>query len=82
MAVHKGTELNNIKETWDQNERERGNDNPGTENTSDAATEGSDLQRSIQEEAAEYDNVNKEERILGGERATVNDDEGRSSSGE
>ena len=73
MAIHKGTELNNVKETWDQNERNRESGNaPGTER---GAGTDNDLQRVIQEEAAEYDNANKEERILGGERATVRDDD-------
>ncbi len=75
MAIHKGTELSNVNETWQQNERAReGNDSPDTGNDSPAANVGSELQQRIKEEAAEYDNANKEERILGGERATVSDD--------
>jgi len=71
-SFHKGTELNNIKETWEQNEKASGinpeNDPPtGIPN---------DLQQVVKKEAAEYDNADKEDRLLGGERATVRDDEG------
>jgi hypothetical protein len=74
--IHKGTEYNNINETWDQNEkrRESGAAPRLDDTSSDRATTDNDLQQVIQEEAAEYDNANKEERILGGDRATVNDD--------
>jgi hypothetical protein len=69
-SIHKGTELNNIKETWDRNERERLNANaPSTTNE--------DLEREIENEASEYENANKEERLLTGDRASV-DDEGAS----
>ena len=74
--IHKGTELNNVSETWDRNERkiESGNA-PGREGTiTNEASEGNDLEQVIKEEAAEYDNVNKENRVLSGERASVNDD--------
>jgi|GEM_PF-1100277 len=74
---HKGAELNNVRETWDQNERLKANDNSGdTEGT--AANESlpaTDLDKIVQQEATEYDNENKENRILPGDRATVNDDE-------
>ncbi len=72
-GIHKGTEYDNINETWNQNEsrRERGEDIAASGTTQS----DSDLQKVIQEEAAEYDNSNKEERILGGDRATVNDDD-------
>ncbi len=74
MAPHKGTELNNIKETWDQNDKER-NEAPGADNASTGTTAvNGDLQDTIKEEAAEYDNANKEDRVLGGDRASVNDD--------
>jgi hypothetical protein len=66
---HKGTELNNVKETWEQNERNRKME-PDREDVNE-----SKLQKTIQEEAAEYDHSNKEERLLGGERASVSDDE-------
>jgi hypothetical protein len=76
MAIHRGRELNNVKETWQQNEQQRRNDNaPGTPGRAgDAANADDDLQQTIKEEAAEYDKANKEERLLGGDRATVNDD--------
>lgn len=75
MAIHKGTELNNVNETWQQNERMRQGREPSAGDifTSPAST-SNELDRTIKEEAAEYDNANKEDRILGGERATVNDD--------
>ncbi len=76
-STHKGTELNNVKETWDQNERNLQNTNPGSGegNTSNEVIPEGDLDKLVKQEAAEYDNVNKEDRILSGERATVNDDE-------
>ena len=65
--IHKGKELNNVKETWEQNERDHVNTSgtPVDEN----------LERTIEKEASEYDNANKEERLLGGDRATVDDDD-------
>lgn len=78
MAIHKGSELNNVRETWQQNERaEEGN---GVDKTSNETTDLPDeLKQTIAEEAAEYDNTNKEDRLLDGERATVRDeDENRS----
>jgi hypothetical protein len=70
-AIHKGTELNNIKETWQQNERANGA-NPENDPPTGVPD---DLQKVIKEEAAEYDNADKEERLLRGDRATVSDDE-------
>lgn len=75
--IHKGNELSNISETWDQNERNKVSGNaPGgagsTENT--AATGNEDLDQVIKEEASEYDHAKKEDRLMGGERATLNDD--------
>ena len=65
--IHKGTELNNVKETWEQNEKEQTRTNrPVIANES--------LEDKIQEEARQYDDANKEDRLLGGERASVNDD--------
>lgn len=66
--IHKGTELNNVRETWEQNEKEK-------VNTGDSATTGENLERIIEEEASEYENANKEERLLDGDRASVNDDD-------
>lgn len=69
-GIHKGTELNNIQETWNENERRRAEG----EDVGSQTGVGEDLQQVIREEAAEYDNDNKEDRLLSGDRATVNDD--------
>ena len=66
--IHKGTELNNVKETWEQNEKKRANNI--VPSTSD---EG--LDRVIKEESSEYDNANKEERLLTGDRGSVKDED-------
>ncbi len=77
---HKGSEFKNVTETWDQNERQRasGNTGPTEGNTTDEAPPATELEQIIRQEASEYDNDNKENRVLGGDRATVNDDEGTS----
>lgn len=82
MAIHKGNELNNVRETWNRNEERRAKSNaegtpapPG--NTGGAV--GNDLQKTIEEEAAEYDSANKKDRVLGGDRASVNDEQGGAS---
>jgi len=67
--IHKGTELNNVRETWERNEKE--NVNTGGPTTGDE-----NLERIIEEEASEYDNANKEERLLEGDRASVSDESG------
>ena len=66
--IHKGTELNNVRETWEHNEKER------SDRTRPAGTD-ENLDRIVKEEAAEYENANKEERLLSGERASVSDDQ-------
>lgn len=77
-GVHKGTEFHNIGETWDQNERNRtGNENPGRLRDESATTISNDLDRTIKEEADEYDHENKDDRVMGGERASINDDPDR-----
>jgi hypothetical protein len=78
MAIHKGTELNNVNETWNENERRRqqGEDSPMSGARGDAGAVPDELQKVIQEEAAEYDNTNKEAQLLSGDRATLNDDQG------
>lgn len=76
MASHKGSQLNNVNETWNRNEQNRQSGEPGAENIGDAAGIENDLQQTIKEEAMEYDNANKDERILDGERATVRDGSG------
>ncbi len=74
-GTHKGSEYSNINETWDQNERKRESGNtPGTDEVASTPTTSKDLEQTIREEAAEYEKVNKEERLLGGDRATVNDE--------
>lgn len=67
--IHKGTELNNVRETWEQNEKEKVN--AGRPTTTDE-----NLERIIEEEALEYDNANKEERLLDGDRASVSEKSG------
>lgn len=64
--IHKGTELNNVKETWEENEKKQLN------RTSSGSEEG--LDKVIKEESAEYDNANKEERLLDGDRGSVKDE--------
>ena len=68
-SFHKGTELNNVKETWEQNERARSNNPRDNSKSSD-----DQLERVIHEEAAEYDNTNKQEQLLDGERASISDE--------
>lgn len=75
-ATHRVTGLNNVSETWDRNEQKRSEENAAEndmENTELPAA--SELDRVVRDEAAEYDNDNKEDRLLGGDRATRNDDE-------
>ncbi len=76
-SIHKGTELNNVRETWEQNEKLRQNSNgPQMEGSaSNDEAPQNELEQLIKQEASEYDNENKENRILGGDRATVNDDD-------
>lgn len=75
-GIHKGTEFNNIQETWNQNERTgAGTDIPDQPVSTTANTGRSDLDRVIEEEATEYDTTNKEDQLLSGDRASVNDDE-------
>lgn len=82
--TNKGSELNNVSETWDKNERLREKENlAGTEgNTTGEEAPQSELEQLIKQEASEYDNENKENRILGGDRATVNDELGSDASEE
>lgn len=76
-GIHKGSELRNVSETWDENERKRaGSQAPGWDDAAHEDTAGgNNLQQVIKEEAAEYDQDHKEDRLLGGERASVNDDD-------
>ena len=66
--IHKGTELNNVRETWEENEKKN-------VDTGKSATTDENLERIIEEEASEYENANKEERLLDGDRASVKDDD-------
>ena len=66
-------ELNNVNETWDRNEQLRSNENTPGNPSPGVSTVSNDLERTIREEAAEYDSANKEDRLLDGDRATVND---------
>lgn len=77
-SIHKGTGLNNVSETWDQNERTRDSaSNAGNENIGGSdVPAASELDRIVRNEATEYDNENKENRLLSGDRASVNDDAG------
>jgi hypothetical protein len=75
-GVHKGSEFHNIGETWDQNEKnkEGGGIPRRKDDDTRGTTIGNDLDRKIKEEAEEYDHENKENRVMGGERASVNDE--------
>ena len=66
--IHKGTELNNVKETWEENEKRKVG-NGGITSSND------DLDRVIKEESSEYDSANKEERLLAGDRGSVKDED-------
>lgn len=70
---HKGSEYKNIIETWDENEKKRDTLN-STGNAAEDEEPKNNLERLIKEEAAEYDNENKENRVLSGDRATISDD--------
>lgn len=66
--IHKGSEFNNIRETWKENEKQQ-------VNTNAPSTTDENLERVIKEESSDYDNANKEERLLSGDRASVNDED-------
>ena len=70
---HNGTELNNVKETWDRNERERASSSGDARDPQPDTTPTTKLDEIIQQEAKEYDEGNKEDQLLGGDRASVND---------
>lgn len=73
---HPGSELNNVQETWNENEKRREEERGAGDNMQEETILSTPLERIIQQEANEYDNENKEERLLGGDRASVNDVEG------
>ena len=68
---HKGSELRNVSETWEENERKR---KSGKAPQKEDAGIGNDLEQVVKEEAAAYDQENSEDKLLSGERASVNDD--------
>ncbi|ANE53168.1 hypothetical protein [Flavisolibacter tropicus] len=75
-GIHKGSEFNNIKETWNQNERTGAGSNAPDQPISTPGNTGrDDLDRVIEKEATEYDRTSKEDQLLSGDRASVNDDE-------
>lgn len=75
MAKNKGTDLNNVNETWQRNEQLRQNGEASPQENAPAGSTGvpDDLTRTIKREAAEYDNADKEDRLLDGNRASVSD---------
>ncbi|HEU4472181.1 MAG TPA: hypothetical protein VFR58_13910 [Flavisolibacter sp.] len=72
--VHKGSELNNVRETWDRNEKERP-ERGAADDSAEEVPASNELERLIREEASDYDNENKEDQLLGGDRASLNDDD-------
>lgn len=71
--IGKGSELSNISKTWDANERARQNEGNAPGTPLPAATGNEDLDQVIRQEASEYDQANKEDRLMDGERATHKD---------
>lgn len=76
-GIHKGSEYNNVQETWNQNERNNTGSDTSNQPVSapDSNTGRDDLDRVIEQEATEYDTTNKEDQLLSGNRASVRDDE-------
>lgn len=64
--------LNNVSETWDANERKNLSDQNSSAEDVPAASE---LDRVVREEAAEYDQTSSDEKLQGGDRATVRDED-------
>jgi hypothetical protein len=81
--MHKGSEFNNIIETWDQNEQKRvsGNAPVGEDASNSSPVPESDIEQVIHREAAAYDAENKNDQLLGGDRASVSDDANDDTSG-
>lgn len=73
---HNGSEFKNIVDTWEENEKRR-----AASNTPEDDAPKNDLEQLIKQEASEYDNENKENRVLAGDRATVNDNSVNETSG-
>lgn len=72
-STGKGTGLSNVQETWDENEK-RGAEPVNPDSAGRPSSVSDDLQKTIEEEAAAYDNSNSEDRLLGGDRASVDDE--------
>lgn len=74
--INKGLDFNNVNETWNKNEQNRPVGNPQQTSTERSESTGrADLDRVIKKEAKEYDTTNKEDQLLSGDRATINDDD-------
>lgn len=81
-TTHKGSEFNNISETWDQNEKRRNSGSAPANDAFDETAPAAGLEQVIKQEAAEYDTENKEDQLLSGDRATLNDNVDADDSGE
>jgi hypothetical protein len=69
--------LNNIKETWEQNEKELQNQEPARlEQELPATVPSDDFEQLVKKEADEYDHTDSEEKLLTGGRASMNDESG------
>lgn len=79
MAIRKGSEYNNINETWKQNEQ---HNPPRDREHSRPEGVSRHLQKTIQEEAAAYDNANREERWPDAGPASPKDGETGSETGD
>ena len=74
-STHKGSEMKNVQETWDQNEKLRNEGNVSAVGSDATSTEpATEIDQVVKQEASEYDHDKKEDRLLSGERATLNDD--------
>ena len=73
---HKGSELNNVQETWNQNEKNLHDKQArdSEEHLLQHIPPASELDKIISAEASDYDHANKEDRLLSGERATEHDE--------
>jgi len=79
---NKSSEFKNVTETWEENERKLKEEQLRMENlpamelkVPEDAPSVDELEKIVKTESIEYDHSNKEERTLGGDRATVNDDD-------
>ena len=75
-STHKGSEMKNVQETWEQNEKLRAEGlDTGSSTNNDNTAPTNEIEQIVKQEASEYDNDRKENKLLGGERATLNDDQ-------